>query len=97
MTEAKVFGSDTSRLKKLLNEAKDLHPNKQALASTGIGILMSDQTLWPQNHVDITKYFGEVEEHRRNGFPSRSLEELRQTIQRYEGKGFHANNDGIGG
>ena len=48
VTEAKTFGSDESRLKRLLKEAADLDPNKPALASTGIGIVMSDQTLWPE-------------------------------------------------
>lgn len=48
MTEAKVYGSDESQLTKLLNQAESLSPNRSALAATGIGILLGDQTVWSE-------------------------------------------------
>ena len=47
--EAKVFCSDEARLKKLLKDAATLQPNRNALAATGIGVLLSDQSLWPED------------------------------------------------
>ena len=47
--EAKVFCSDEARLKKLLKDAANLQPNRNALAATWIGVLMSDQSLWPDD------------------------------------------------
>ena len=42
--EAKVFCSDEARFNKLLKDAANLQPNRNALAATGIGVLMSDQS-----------------------------------------------------
>ena len=48
--DAKVFCSDEARLKRLLKEVAVLQPNINALAATGIGVLLSDQSLWPEDH-----------------------------------------------
>ena len=44
------FCSDEARLKILLKEAAALQPNRNALAATGIGVLLVDQSLWPEDH-----------------------------------------------
>ena len=44
--EAKVFCSDEARFKKLLKDAATLQPNRNVLAVTGIGVLLSYQSLW---------------------------------------------------
>ena len=48
--EARLYRHSDDRFGLLLGEAEALHPNKAALAASGLGILFKDKSVWPSKH-----------------------------------------------